>query len=152
VIVGPRLKKGGLVKAQERREQAIQELRRWLEQFTWSWYVTLKLTAGKPSMNRAKRLCDQWVGELEQQEGGKNFRWFRVLERGTLGTNLHFHVLVGGLKSRRTRWASRWSELGGDALITPFDPDQKGILYLLKETDDEGDLDFDFKLPKGRKP
>ena len=103
-------------------------------------------------MRRVRRLCEQWLAELGKAEGGSDFRWFWVMERGATGTNAHCHILVGGLRNRRADWASRWSELGGDALITPFDPDQKGILYLLKETDDEGDLDFDFKLPKGRKP
>jgi hypothetical protein len=140
------------MKAADRREQAIQELRRWLEQFTWSWYGTLKFMSGRPSARRAKNLFDQWISELEKAEGGRDFRWFWVMERGALGTNVHCHVLVGGFGNRRTRWARRWNELGGEALITPYDPDRKGILYMLKSTGEAGDLDFDFKVPKGRKP
>ena len=73
------------------------------------------------------------------------------MERGALGAHAHGHVLVGGFANRRTRWARRWSELGGDALISPYDPDRKGILYMLKSTGEAGDLDFDFKLPKRRR-
>jgi hypothetical protein len=140
------------MKAQERREQSIQGLRLWLEQFSWAWYVTLKITSGRPSVRRVRRLCEQWLAELEKAEGGNNFRWFWVMERGALGTHAHIHILVGGLRNRRAQWACRWSELGGNALISPFDPDQKGVLYMLKTTADNGDLDFDFKLPEGRKP
>lgn len=138
--------------AKDRGEQAIQELRGWLEQFTWAWYVTLKITSGRPSVRRVRRLCERWLAELEKAEGSSAFRWFWVMERGAAGTNAHCHILVGGLKNRRAQWAQRWSELGGDALITPFDRDQMGVLYMLKTTNDDGDLDFDFKLPKGRKP
>ena len=89
------------MKAENRREEAIQELRRWLEGFGWSWYATLAIASGRPSPRRAKDLCDQWISEVQEAEGGPDFRWFRALERGALGTNPHCHVLVGGLRDRR---------------------------------------------------
>ena len=138
------------MKKEDRREQVIQELRRWLEAFEWTWFVTLKLCSGTPSVRRAKRLCDQWLAGLEREEGGRDFRWFRTLEVGALGT-IHFHIIVGGFRNRRAYWTRRWAEVAGDALITAYDPEQKGIFYLLKTTDNNGELDFDCELPKGSK-
>jgi hypothetical protein len=131
----------------DKRENAIQGYRQLLEQYGWSWFATLKITSGIPSERRAKNLCDKWLSDLRRTEGDENFRWFRVPERGASGSNLHFHVLVGGLRNRRKVWQQEWSALGGDAVISKFDPNRKAILYLLKGTGGNGDLDFDFELP-----
>lgn len=84
---------------------------------------------------------------MRRTEGSKDFRWFRVLERGISGGNLHFHALVGGVSNRRSLWARKWNDLGGDAVITNFDAKKNGILYLLKTMNDDGELDFDCNLP-----
>lgn len=135
----------------DKRERTIQEYRRWLEQYDWNWFATLKLTSGIPSERRAKNLCDKWISDLRQAEGGKDFHWFRVLERGASGSNLHFHVLVGGLRNRRKVWQQEWNNRGGDALINNFKPEEKGVLYLLKSMGNDGDLACDFELPTKKK-
>jgi len=132
----------------DKREDIIQGYRRWLDKYRWNWLATLKVTSGSPSERRAKALFDNWVSELQIGEGGDNFRWFRVLERGAGGNNIHFHALIGGLQRRCTVWERRWSELGGQAVITPYDPQQNGILYLLKDTGSDGDLNCDFSFPQ----
>jgi hypothetical protein len=131
----------------DKRERTIQEYRRWLEQFGWDWLGTLKVTSGIPSERRATTLFDTWISQLRQAEGAEDFRFFRVLERGIGGGNLHFHVLVGGLRNPRKVWEKRWNNLGGDALITRFAPKKNGILYMLKGTEKDGGLACDFKLP-----
>jgi hypothetical protein len=132
---------------EDKREKTIQEYRGWLEKFRWDWFATLKITSGVPSERRARNLCDRWVSDVRRAEGAEDFRWFRVLERGASGSNLHFHVLVGGLRNRRNSWERRWAELGGEALIKPYNPEQKGIMYLLKSMGNDGDLACDFELP-----
>lgn len=136
------------MKDSDKTEQAIQEYRRWLDGYRWSWFGTLKVTSGFPSDRRAQKMFLTWISQLEKTEGSTDFRWVRVLERGRRGTNRHFHVLIGGLRNRRTEWAEKWNSIGGDALITAYDPDREGILYMLKTMDENGDLDLDFKLPK----
>jgi hypothetical protein len=131
----------------DRREESIQEYRRWLERFQWDWFGTLKVTSGIPSERRAREMFDAWISRLRQAEGTGDFRWFRVLERGADGGNLHFHMLIGGLKNREDRWAQKWNDLGGNAVITPYDPEQDGVPYLLKGMDDDGNLNCDFELP-----
>ena|SRR5947207_11302041 len=37
----------------------------------------------------------------------------RVLERRSGGDRFHFHVLVGGFRSRMAHWGQRWEQLGG---------------------------------------
>jgi hypothetical protein len=135
----------------DKREESIQEYRRWLETFGWDWFGTLKVTSGIPSKRRARALCDSWTSGLRQAEGTEEFRWFRVLERGIGEDNLHYHILVGGLRNRREVWVQRWKELGGEALITPYNPAEKGILYLLKDMGSNGDLDYDCELPPTKK-
>jgi hypothetical protein len=132
----------------DRAEETIQSYRAWLDQFSWSWIATLKLTSFAPSKRRLKILFNAWIAALRNEEGGKDFRWAAVFEPGRMGTNPHFHVLIGGLRNRMKSWEARWTELGGEALIHRFDPDQKGILYLLKTTDSDGNLDIDMELPK----
>ena len=129
------------------REKTIQEYLRWLETYSWDWFATLKVTSGIPSKRRAEQLFDTWISSLREAAGDEGFRWFKVSESRPDGSNLHHHVLVGGLSSPRQLWQRRWSERGGDAVITTYDPDKEGILYLLKGTDSRGSLDCDFELP-----
>jgi hypothetical protein len=131
----------------DRREQVIQGYRRWLEEHRWDLYCTLKITSGRPSLRQAKSLFNRWIQDVEETDGGSRFRWVCVMEHGLTGTNFHFHVLIGGLRNRTKFWERKWNQLGGNALITPFDAKQKGILYMLKSADEHGDLDIDFKLP-----
>jgi hypothetical protein len=135
----------------DRREDAIQSYRRWLEEFRWDLYCTLKITSGIPSDRRALALFKRWIAAVEELDGGSRFRWVRVLEKGGGGCNRHFHVLVGGLRNRCRFWERQWNELGGNAVITPFNPSERGILYVLKTTDEKGDLDIEFQLPRSAK-
>jgi hypothetical protein len=135
----------------DRREQAIQGYRQWLEEFRWDLYCTLKVTSGRPSDRHAKSLFDRWIKDVEKTDGGGRFRWVRVMERGLTGNNRHFHVLIGGLRNRTKFWERKWHDLGGNALITPFDAKQKGILYMLKSVYGNGDVDIEFDLPARRK-
>jgi hypothetical protein len=132
----------------DRREEAIQEYKRWLQRYTWIWFCTLKVTSGGiNSTGRALSMFYRWIGDVRRAEGGDKFRWFRVLETGADGNNPHFHLLVGGIKKRERIWQERWNDLGGDAVVTPYDADQEGILYMLKGMDKNGDLDCDYSLP-----
>lgn len=132
----------------DKREDIIQSYRQWLEQYSWDWFGTLKVDSGIPSVRRAKKMCDDYISNLRQAEGDDDFHFFRVLERGIGGSNFHFHLLIGGLRDRRKVWEQKWK---GDAQLSDYKPNQKGILYALKDMDDEGDLDCDFDLPDGKK-
>jgi RNA recognition motif. (a.k.a. RRM, RBD, or RNP domain) len=139
-------------KMESMREAQIQAYLRWFKKYRWAWFCTLKITSGIPSDRRARDSFDNWISELRQLEAGEDFRWARVLERGPTGGNRHFHILVGGLRNRLKFWGERWNELGGDALISRYDPEQNGILYLLKSMSERGDLEIDFELPEEKKP
>ena len=130
------------------RERTIQSYREWLQQYQWSWFGTLKSTSGFPSENKAKKRFDDWIANLRRTDGGGDFRWFRALERGIGGTNIHFHTVIGGLRNRPSFWQKRWDDLGGEALITRYDPEKKGILYILKDVSRDGDSNFDFEFER----
>jgi hypothetical protein len=132
---------------EDRTEGLKQEYKRWLRRYSWAWFGTLKITSGMPSKRRANQMFERWISELRRTEGAEDFRWVRVLEKGGSGQNLHFHVLVGGLRNRRKHWEAEWIQLGGEALIGKFDPAKEAILYMTKEMNDSGNLDIDFCLP-----
>jgi hypothetical protein len=98
----------------DRREQSIQSYREWLGKYSWNYFCTLKLTSGPPSKRRAGELFQTWIRQLEKAEAGDDFRWFRVTEYGSLRSNPHFHILVGGLRDRMRVWEDRWATLGGE--------------------------------------
>jgi hypothetical protein len=139
----------------DQRERAIQAYREWLEGYSWDYFCTLKITSGPLNKRRAQEVFRKWMEALESSEGADDFRWFRVMEYGSSRSNPHFHIVIGGLRKRmqnweqrwRQKWQQKWAELGGEALISPYDPQQKGLLYILKSTGIDGDLDMDFKLP-----
>jgi hypothetical protein len=123
---------------------------KWLSEYEWRWFTTLKITSGRPSRHRAVATFDQRITEMAEQEGSSRFRWVRVLEEGARGDHLHFHVVIGGFRSRMAHWGRRWEELGGEALIEKYNPDEAGVLYLLKTMKGNEEIDLDFKLPQKR--
>jgi hypothetical protein len=133
-----------------RREELIEAYAEFLNRFDWDWFVTLTFR-GFPSASKANRVFAQFIYELKKSAGGWDFRWFRVTEKGRFGGGLHFHSLIGGLKSaaQRTRWKCRWEQIAGDARIEPYDPDEDGIYYILKTLNTGGDYEFDMDLGQG---
>ena len=121
----------------ELTEQLKDGYAHWLSEYRWDWFATLKADRGRPSRRRAAELFDQWVKHLQRREGGRHFRWVRVMEHGANGDNDHFHVLVGGSRSRHRFYERQWSKHAGSALIRRFDPTLPGIEYMLKTMDHE---------------
>ncbi len=136
------------------QNELIDAYESWLSRYSWRWFITLTCR-GYPSAGKANHLFHQWVDELGEAEGADDFSWVKVLEMGKAGDNAHLHVLVGGLTdwdaSVRQRWIGRWDELAGNALIGYYDADRRGIAYMLKTVDLDGDLDIELDLnPKFR--
>jgi hypothetical protein len=122
----------------------------WFSDYRWQWFTTLKITSGRPSRRRAIATFDQWITEMAEQEGSSRFRWVRVLEEGASGDHFHFHSVIGGFRSRTAHWTKRWAELGGEALIESYNPEEEGIPYILKTMKRDGDIDLDFRLPQNK--
>jgi hypothetical protein len=131
----------------DKREQMIQGYNQWLQAYTYQWFGTLKLTSGIPSTRRAIGMFDRWISNLRKIEGGDRFRWFRVLECGVRTEVRHVHFVLGGLRNRRIYWQQQWNGMGGEARIERYDAERNGILYILKDTNAAGDLNFDFEFP-----
>lgn len=110
----------------DKRRQAIREYRQWLKKFGWALYVRLKIRTRAFTDAEMKELFYEWISEVEQMHGGTDFRWVYVLEPGLTRGKRHFHVLIGGLRSRREELASRWNVIGGDSLVDRYDCDQGG--------------------------
>jgi hypothetical protein len=119
----------------------------WLNQFRWSLYGTLTFR-GSPSATTADRIFRQWISEMKQEDGAKDFRWFRVTEHGAYGDNLHFHAVIGGLRDgSKWPWMLRWDELAGSADIFYYRPYAGGLPYMLKTARPDRDFEIEFELP-----
>jgi hypothetical protein len=136
------------------KRELIESYHEWLSGFKWNWFGTLTFR-GFPPVGKARRCFDSWINELEHKYGQNDFRWFRVTERGITGSNIHFHVLIGGLRlcsGSRYLAMSRWQQLAGEANITSFVPHKNGIFYILKTLQPAKDVEIDFHLdPIGRR-
>ncbi len=85
---------------------------------------------------------------MKREDGADYFRWVRVTERGSFGDNLHFHVLIGGLRDRsKWPWILRWEELAGDCIISYYRPFAGGIRYMLKTASPDRDFEIEIELP-----
>ncbi len=124
----------------------------WLSRFAWDWFCTLTFR-GYPSRSKANKCFHRWISELRVAQGTENFRWFRVTEYGCTGENVHFHLLVGGLRWKSiNRWAFRWSVLAGEPDISPFKRDRGAIQYIIKGVLPHRHFEIDFHLlPEIRK-
>lgn len=124
----------------------------WLSRFTWAWFATLTFRRPNIPAWRANALFDQWIAEVQGEDGTADFRWFRVVELGANQDHLHFHVLVGGLANgTKWPWVILWNEIAGDCLISYYSAFKGTLPYLLKEVHPDRDCaiecNYDFFLP-----
>ena len=138
------------------KNELIDSYEEWLAGYKWIWFATLTFGRLDIPPRRADDVFDQWISEVQDEDGAANFHWFRVTELGANRDHLHFHVLVGGLKNgSKWPWSVRWNELAGDCIISYYSPFRGALRYLLKEVrpdqDCAIDFDFDFQLPLPRK-
>ena len=82
-----------------KRRELIESYADWFGAYSWDWWGTLTFP-GHPRRSKAIRAFDQWIKVLKKEQGTTEFRWVRVTETGAYGDNLHFHVLIGGLKKQ----------------------------------------------------
>jgi hypothetical protein len=117
----------------------------WLDQYHWTWFVTLTLREGIRRKS-ANRLVREWITLLEESEGAV-VSWIRMAEfGGELGT-LHFHALVAGVHGTTISQAEAlWKRMAGRAMISPYDPSRRGLEYTLKSMENSPDYDFDASL------
>lgn len=129
------------------KDQLISAYEDWLSQRRWSLFGTLTFR-GSPSSSRADRIFRRWISEMRQNDGTASFRWVRVTECGAFGDNLHFHILVGGLRNgSKWPWLLRWNELAGSADIFYYHPYAGGIRYMLKTAHPDRDFEIEMELP-----
>jgi hypothetical protein len=110
------------------KEQLIQGYADWFSQFAWDWFATLTFR-GYPSRKSAQEKFEWWIAQLRRKGGGRNFRFVQVAERGASGNNVHFHLLIGGLKrnSYPGTWERKWNELAGEAEISGYKLEELGV-------------------------
>ncbi len=132
-----------------KRDELISGYVEWLSCFKWNFFGTLTFRRPDISTQRANQIFQQWIGEIKNDDGTTKFRWFRVTERGAFGDHLHFHVLVGGLRSgTRHYWVYRWQELAGDASISYYSRFGSAVRYVVKTARPGRDFEIDFDLPR----
>ena len=122
-----------------------------LRPFSWDWLFTLTVS-GCRSAKVANRRFDRWITEMEQEVGGPKFRWLRVLKVAADQDEVHFHVLIGGIRKQHVhrpgRWKTKWQDIAGFAVVESCDPKMGGFYYLLKSVGRKLDFDdIDLRLP-----
>ncbi|MGC1686283.1 MAG: hypothetical protein WA734_11740 [Candidatus Acidiferrales bacterium] len=96
---------------------------RGLAQRKWQFFGTLAFRRRSVPVWMAVRCFNAWLSEIEGRDGDfDGFRWFCVNERGAFPDKPMFHVLVGGLRSRSSKYElmASWQQIAGDADIEYF--------------------------------
>jgi len=129
------------------RQELIDAYSDWLAGFKWCWFGTLTFRRSDIPFSIADHTFKDWIREIETGDGADDFRWFRVTERGAYGCNLHFHILIGGLRNgTKLPWILRWNEMAGDALITYYFRSGNATRYIVKTAHPDRDFEIDFNL------
>ena len=131
-----------------KKKELLDGYEEWLSRFKWSWFGTLTFRRRDIPPWMADRAFWDWVVAIDNEDGSDDFRWVRVTEHGAFGDNLHFHVLVGGLKNgSKWPWIVRWQELAGDAVLSYyFLRSRSAIRYLVKTAQPDCDFEIKFDL------
>jgi hypothetical protein len=123
------------------KQEWQKEMVEWLESFQWLWFCTLTFRPGL-SEPQAKWRLEQWLGELKEALGTDQFQWVSVAEWGKTRADLHYHVLVRGLRewqaAQRVDFMKRWNRGCGNARIDPYRPGVGGVRYILKTIEPGG--------------
>lgn len=128
-------------------QHLIDGYRELLSRYRWQWFATLTFR-GTPSFRKTDQAFRLWLSEIDEAVGTADFHWFRVTEHGAFGNNLHYHLLLGGLRdASKWDWILRWEELAGEAVIHYFFPCRGAITYILKTARPGCDFEIDFDLP-----
>ena len=128
------------------KKELIDAYEDWFSKYHWSLIGTLTFR-GSPSSSRADRIFRRWISEMKQGDGTNKFHWVRVTEHGSFGDNLHYHVVIGGLRDgSKWPWMLRWDELAGSADIFYYRPYAGGLAYMLKTARPDRDFEIDFDL------
>jgi hypothetical protein len=125
------------------------DLENWLDGFAWLWFCSMTFRPGlKPKQARWR--LDIWLETLRNDLGTADFSFVAVREFGKTGQDLHYHLLIKGLRrshyDERLDFMRRWSKLAGDARIDPYKPGTGGIAYILKDLDQSRPEDLEFNL------
>jgi|HubBroStandDraft_1064217.scaffolds.fasta_scaffold206759_2 hypothetical protein len=115
------------------------KLTQWLELMPWLWFCSLTFRPVGLSKAQARLRLRRWAAALRDELGTSDFGWFAVREFGRTGHDLHYHVLVKGLRAwhadERLEWMRRWWRIAGESQIAYYTPNTGGVAYILKNTD-----------------
>lgn len=136
----------------EKKRELINGYVELLSRYRWQWFATLTFR-GYPSVRKARFCFEQWISALERADGGAEFRFAKVTEYGATRDDLHFHLLIGGLRRLRPAlWTDKWKSLAGDCQIDKYDSTRPGIAYVCKTLEPEAEPPLELKLDKPAEP
>jgi hypothetical protein len=128
------------------KAEIIEAYEEWLNRYQWNLFGTLTFR-DSPSSLKADRIFRRWISEMKSDDGTNGFRWVRVTEHGSFADNLHFHIVIGGLRvGCKWPWLLRWDELAGSADIFYYRPHAGGLSYMLKTARPDREFEIDFDL------
>jgi hypothetical protein len=124
----------------------------------WNWWGRLSRPYGRGSRgliidNSSRRLIlddfEDWLEDLQKEEGGSDFIWARSYEKGLRGDEDKVRILIGGLRNRSVQWRERWSPNLLMSSLHHFSNSQslKAFKYLLDAKGRHGRLEFKYHFP-----
>jgi hypothetical protein len=117
----------------------------WLRDYDWTLFGTLTFREGI-ARKRANRLFGNWIAWL-QSAVQVPISWVRMGESSPENDRFHIHVLIAGVQCCNLRRAiALWKRMAGIAQIGKYDPNRRGLEYLLKSMEDTSDFDIDLQL------
>jgi hypothetical protein len=85
----------------------------WCLDQEWDWMLTLPAPPNAAAI-QLDRNFTRWISEVEEKDGGLDFRWVKVIPTQSEEPKSEFHVLVGGTGSGESSfWSRRWPVLFG---------------------------------------
>jgi hypothetical protein len=111
-----------------------------LTEYHWDWLATLKLDSDPSFRGQATKLFDAWLLDLEETEGGRDFRWVRV----TKPDSNYLHAVIGGFHSRRRHYEKKLKQVTASAVIERFDRSSPLYKYMIETLHHENYLDISY--------
>lgn len=116
--------------------------------YDWDMWGRLSAPGGHAPRGGIIDRLDEWMDDLQKEEGEEELRWVRTYEKGRDGDDDTVRILVGGLRNRCRLWQARWST---DSLMSHLHDFNKfnhsdAMRYVLDLRQRLGQLNIKYKL------
>jgi len=119
-----------------------------LDKYDWDLWGRLSAPSARDSRREIIDRFEEWLDDLEEEEGEQELRWVRTYEKGLNGDDGSLRILVGGLRNRTRLWQGRWSSKPLTSHLHDFNKFSSldAMRYVLDLRHKRRELDIKYKL------